>query len=700
MTWSAGEGGGVTQLGTPGTGDFCLAKFEMKNNGLDQAVSEPVGEPWVDITRADAVAACHALGGGYNLVSNTQWQALARNLMQQTSNWMTGVVGATGIYRGHSDDVPSAALAASPDDADGYVGTNNTGDGEIGPGTEQRRTLLLSNTHVIWDSAGNVAEMMVDNAGRCGSGAWPDCTVTDESLGMEWGSAAGWVTTSGWQEGLGLSAVNKLVLGDPNNFGSGLGAGQINIPTRGTIHRGGTFEDGVASGVLAAHLGAIPLFSGAQVGFRCVYVPPAPANLAAVQDTTAPALTLAVGGERVNPVAAGTWALEWTVEDPPDPVSGQSTPATGVRIEVRRKATLSATDPPTATDEVFAADYNLTRVQDSGYADLGLFITYLITATDAAGNSASTSHAVLAEDDCPAGYVPVPGNATPDLGRRGALGSVGLTAWSAAEGGGVLPQGYGPWGDFCVAKYEIKNGGGSSAVSEPAGLPWADVTLDQARAACQARGTGFDLISNTQWQVMAQDIARVSTNWFGNVVGTTGLARGHSDSQPATLLSASADDGDAYAGTGNTVAQAYGSGWEQRRTHVLSNGSITWDVSGNAWEYVKDQGPTCSSGTWRDCTVATNDVGVETGAAGGWDAAPGWQDLETLSARNRLLFGEPMGYATDMSVGRVWGDSAGAILRGCKYTYSSAGVFMAYLRYRPDEIDPERGFRCVYVARP
>ena len=27
---------------------------------------------------------------------------------------------------------------------------------------------------------------------------------------------------------------------------------------------------------------------------------------------------------------------------------------------------------------------------------------------------------------------------------------------------------------------------------------------------------------------------------------------------------------------------------KQRRTHTLSNGEVIWDVSGNAWEWVKD----------------------------------------------------------------------------------------------------------------
>lgn len=63
------------------------------------------------------------------------------------------------------------------------------------------------------------------------------------------------------------------------------------------------------------------------------------------------------------------------------------------------------------------------------------------------------------------------------------------------------------------------------------------------------------------------------------------MARGHSDNNPTNSLASSTDD-DPYYGTGNSSAQAGNSGWEQRRTHILSNNEVIWDMAGNYWEYV------------------------------------------------------------------------------------------------------------------
>lgn len=197
---------------------------------------------------------------------------------------------------------------------------------------------------------------------------------------------------------------------------------------------------------------------------------------------------------------------------------------------------------------------------------------------------------------------------------------------------------------------------------------------------------------------MARNMAVVPSNWFDSNVGATGLAQGHSDDNPSEAIDASPEDGNGWAGTGNSSAEAWSNGWEQRRTHQLSNGMVVWDVSGNVWEWVKDNGPTCQSGSWPGCALASNDVGVETGVTGGW--TDDWQDLQELSPLNQLLFGEPAGYSNSKGVGRIYGESAGGIKRGAKYSYTSAGIFMAYLYYDPTFEDWGHGFRCVHVPAP
>lgn len=53
---------------------------------------------------------------GYSLITNAQWQTIARNIEQVSANWSGGSVGAGSLNRGHSDSAPNNALAASTDD--------------------------------------------------------------------------------------------------------------------------------------------------------------------------------------------------------------------------------------------------------------------------------------------------------------------------------------------------------------------------------------------------------------------------------------------------------------------------------------------------------------------------------------------------------------------------------------------------------
>src|SRR5690606_29006040 len=107
---------------------FCVAKYEMKNDGSDNAVSQSAGTPWVSITRDDdggtpgAITRCQSIGTEYDLISNAQWQAIARDIELAQSggvflNWSNGsTAGANALNRGHSDNSPNNALAASTDD--------------------------------------------------------------------------------------------------------------------------------------------------------------------------------------------------------------------------------------------------------------------------------------------------------------------------------------------------------------------------------------------------------------------------------------------------------------------------------------------------------------------------------------------------------------------------------------------------------
>lgn len=156
---------------------------------------------------------------------------------------------------------------------------------------------------------------------------------------------------------------------------------------------------------------------------------------------------------------------------------------------------------------------------------------------------------------CPPGYIAVPAN--PNVGTSS---------------------------DFCVMKYEAKNVAGV-ATSQASLTPWVNIDHDNAKIACRSLGADYDIISNAEWMTIARDIEKTAANWTGGGIGQGSLYIGHADDTPAAALAAS-DDNDPYFGTGNSASQGLGGGKEQKRTHVLSNGEVIWDLAGNLLERV------------------------------------------------------------------------------------------------------------------
>src|SRR5262249_47501924 len=141
--------------------------------------------------------------------------------------------------------------------------------------------------------------------------------------------------------------------------------------------------------------------------------------------------------------------------------------------------------------------------------------------------------------------------------------------------------------DFCISKFEMKSTGGS-VTSAASGVPASDVARDTAAASCSALGGGVSLPSNAQWQTLARNIELVAENWSGGVVGTGAINRGHSDVNPNTAL-AVGNLADPCDQTGNPgCSNGANADFSQKRIHVLSTGSVIWDVAGNVNEWVVD----------------------------------------------------------------------------------------------------------------
>lgn len=309
---------------------------------------------------------------------------------------------------------------------------------------------------------------------------------------------------------------------------------------------------------------------------------------------------------------------------------------------------------------------------------ISFFLFHISNISQAAGLGPGAFWQKIEPIICPAGYILIPRNTVVGTNK-----------------------------DFCVAKYEMRNVGGV-ATSTPTGTPWTGsgvggVTFARAKDYCNALNTingvtnKYALITNPEWMTIARNAELVNENWspVGGVqtAGVGVMARGHSDTNPDAPLASSTDD-DPYSGTGNSAAQTANSGWEQRRTHFLSNGEVIWDIAGNMWEYVDwevaaSDKATPSSGSTSNSTFELNTLTLKISNAHVMKRVTWEQNFTSLNSTNGLGNYNP--YTEPNS-------SNGLTRRGGRWNGGqSAGVFT--LSFWPSATyngDGYHGFRCVY----
>ena len=243
---------------------------------------------------------------------------------------------------------------------------------------------------------------------------------------------------------------------------------------------------------------------------------------------------------------------------------------------------------------------------------------------------------------------------------------------------------YYPKHAFCVMKYEAKLAPGKGkAISVPEGRPLTRIAYSQALDLCRVNGSRYDLMSNEQWQVLAHNIELQHENWSKNthrIVNGNVLNCGVS---VGTIRSASSNDEDSCAENKCKPDWDY-----KKRTHVLPNNYLIWDVCGNAAELMKGQ----SSSRSRRSKVYNdyNDYVYRVS----------YGDIKNDFGPKRI-------YRTagdNHSRNKYWGlgfiktnRNGDLIVRGQQGRH--AGVFSAHLDKRKDNIHASSsiGFRCVYV---
>jgi formylglycine-generating enzyme required for sulfatase activity len=213
---------------TPSAGKhFCVMKYDASNEG-GVAVSREAA-PWVEISREEAKSACEANGPEYHLITNSEWQTVARNIESTAANWSGGVVGQGHLSRGNSN----GPEAFAPTQVNIGTGIN-------------KRTHQLNTREEVWDMAGNVWK-------------WVDGDLT--------------TTNKGWQEydSSHLKAQDKLNFAPAGNYTSDQNVGKIFMWDAGAVLRGGDWYDDTDAGVFAANLCSSASYTDMSAGFRCAY---------------------------------------------------------------------------------------------------------------------------------------------------------------------------------------------------------------------------------------------------------------------------------------------------------------------------------------------------------------------------------------------------------------------------------------------
>ncbi|HAU29931.1 MAG TPA: hypothetical protein DCW68_07495 [Rhodospirillaceae bacterium] len=271
--------------------------------------------------------------------------------------------------------------------------------------------------------------------------------------------------------------------------------------------------------------------------------------------------------------------------------------------------------------------------------------TYPVTlrVTDSTGATADQSFNIdVSDSGGDSGWLTIPASTLPGSGRS-------------------VPS-------FRVMKHLARLVGGV-ATSTPVGAPSypsPSYSFFNARTTCQALGEGYDLITLSQHLAIAHNALAQPANWTGLAPGNGQFIGGYS----TIITAANADDAQGYAGV---------TGAQNRRTWLLSNGSVIWDLGG----FLSSSGPvgqwvTCDSG--RPGCLANGTISSSWATFFGTAPALAseWSTINNLPPENSDI--KPGTYTSAQNVGRierVWGTSISGLTMG-NWTNNVGGVFGIY----------------------
>lgn len=211
-------------------------------------ISIPENQGWRRISPVNASAECQSLGTNYDLISNTEWMAIAKNIETQDANWSSGTVGTGCLNTGNGSNT--------------LCGYNSASDPDSGVSRDPKAKHVLSNGSEIYDLSGNLVE-------------WVDWDI----------STAGFQITpltcySNWQN-ISSSVCPSFVASDivPNDpsLDSSHGIGQMVVrkaSNNGALARGGSYVNTSATiGLYSFNNYPSSNYVDNDIGFRCVFRP-------------------------------------------------------------------------------------------------------------------------------------------------------------------------------------------------------------------------------------------------------------------------------------------------------------------------------------------------------------------------------------------------------------------------------------------
>ncbi len=268
--------------------DFCVMKYEAKcatditgtsscasatgASGASQvAVSTAQGLPWRSITQSQASTACtnlnslNGVSNRFDLISNPEWMAIARNIEGTVSNWSGGSLGSGVLSVGHTNSSSGAFACDGTSETLGSFSNNCTATTlDSATVMNHKRIHKLSNAEDIWDISGNMWEW-VDWTMAPGLATSPSCT-----------GGTSWIELSTVLGDCGVAFQSKDYLPALTYAGpmSGYGLGQFHKGSAGAVIRGGEWYDDLTEpGIYAINNNWPPTSSIIEIGFRCVYRP-------------------------------------------------------------------------------------------------------------------------------------------------------------------------------------------------------------------------------------------------------------------------------------------------------------------------------------------------------------------------------------------------------------------------------------------